>query len=120
MVCQIFIEKSHLLKHLKYHLGYIILILDDVQGFHKLLTLVFPVYSFVLHNVKSNFAHLDGVELGRPWIYCFTHKAVFVSLIVVLLLNDSLGVVLVVFIVQVEEINAVNVDVINILVYRVT
>ena len=120
MVCQVFIEKSHLLEHFKYDLGYIIVILDDVQGFHILLTLVFPVYSFMLHNIKSNFAHLDGVQLGRPWIYCFSNKAVFVSLKVVLLLNDSLGVVLVVFVVQVEEINAVNVDVIHILVLRVT
>lgn len=91
-----------------------------MQGFHKLLTLIFPVYSFVLHNIKRDFAHLDGVKLGGPWINCLSNEAVFVSLKVVLLLNDTLGVMLVVFTVQVEEINAVNVDVIDILVFRVT
>ena len=63
---------------------------------------------------------LKSTQTKHPRCLGFSNKAVFVSLKVVLLLNDSLGVVLVVFVVQVEEINAVNVDVIHILVLRVT
>jgi len=119
MVLQIIVHYTHLLEHLEENFGDIVFVLDNVEGLPELLLVVLPLHPLHLENVKGDLAHLNGVELGRPGVLGLAHESRVVTLVILLVLHDLCGVVLVEFVVHVEEVDAVYVDVIHVLVHGV-
>lgn len=119
MVAHVIIQQPHLLKQFEQGLSEIIARLDDVEGFIKLLIVILSLDPLHLKHIKSHFPHFYGVQFGRPRVSSFAHEPIFIPRIVLLVLHYVL-LVLVKLRVQVEEVNACNVNLIHILRYWVS
>lgn len=104
MVLHFLIHEPHLLKNLKNDLLNIIVLFDYIEGFMLLFISVLPLNPLDLEDIESHFAHLDCAELRGVGVSCLSQKSIFVPRVIVLPL-DYLLLVLVKFVVEVEEIN---------------
>lgn len=115
LVHHVLVDESDLLIHFKQHLAHVVFWLDVDEGLLKLLFQVLSVVPFQFQDIHSNLAHGDSVELGTLRVYSFANKSIFISFVVLLVFNCRHFVVLVVVRVHVEEVYAVHIYVVDIL-----
>lgn len=119
MVLHLLIHEPHLFKYLEYDLLNIIIFPDYIKCFILLLISILPLYPFNLEDIKGHLAHLDGAELRRVGVCCLSDETILVPGVIILALNQLI-LVLVEFVVQVEEINRCHINLVYVLGQRVS
>ena len=107
-----------MLKKLENSLCKVVTRLHDIKRFVELFVVILPLSPFHLQDVKGHLAHLYGVQLGGPWVCCLSDKSVIISSVIRLILNYIL-LMLVKLRIKVEKVNTRDVNLINVLLYRV-
>lgn len=114
MALYLLIHKSNLLEYLENNLWNIIVFFHNIKSFVLFLISILPLNPFYLKDIKCDFSHSDGAELGRVWISCLPDVAILVPGVVVLAL-DYLFLMLIELVVEVEEINGCHIHLVHVL-----
>jgi hypothetical protein len=103
-----------LLEKFEHDLGVVVFLFDDIQSFVELLTVVLSLDSLHFKDIERYFSHFNSVQFSRPRVSSFPNEPIIIPSVILLILSQ-IFLMLIKLGVQIEKVNAGNIDFIHIL-----